>query len=83
MFHLTGSPVELSRELISTGENKIWQLSGVYFRNFSMFFLSYRALAVDITNLIISAPVTLEGKVKVPIFAIFGVFQAIRFGIRL
>ena len=44
---------------------------------------SYRALAENIKNLLISALVSVETRLKFPTFAIFGIFQALRFSTSL
>ena len=65
-----------------------------YLREFSIFFREiymvarfYQARSVDIKSLLISALVSLDMRLKVPIFGnfltIFGIFQAVRFGISL
>ena len=74
-------PRELSRDLFSTeGKRKfaIFEVFRAYLREFSIFFheiymvaRSYQVLAADIKSLLISALVSLETRLKVPILAIF------------
>ena len=46
-----------------------------FFREIYMLARSYRALAENINNLLISALVSVEARIKVPIFAIFVFFK--------
>ena len=77
----SSSPRELSRDLFSTGGKRkfsIFEVFRAYLKEFSIFFheiylvaKSYRALTEDIKSLIISAVVSLETRLKVPIFSLY------------
>ena len=82
----SSGPRELSRDLFSTGGKwkfAIFEVFRAYLREFSIFFheifmvaRSHRVLAADIKSLLISALVSLETRIKVPILAIFWRFLA-------
>ena len=76
----SGGPIELSGDLFLTRSKRklVFVFFRVYFREFSIFFheifivaRSYRVLAADIKSLLISALVSLETRLKVPILALF------------
>ena len=70
-----------SGDLFSTGVKRkfaIFEVFRAYLRDFSIFFheiniiaRSFRVLAADIKSLLVSALVSLETRLKVPILAIF------------
>ena len=71
---------ELSRDLSTEGKRKfaIFEVFRAYLEEFSIFFRdiymvarSYQALAADIKSLLVTALVSLETRLKVPILAIF------------
>ena len=88
----SSGPRELSRDLLSTGGERKLSVFEVlehisefskFSREIYLLSRSYRALAENIKNLLISALVSVETRLKFPTFAIFGIFQALRFSTSL
>ena len=83
-FHRSSGPRKLSRDFLSTGGKRnfaIFEVFKAYLSEFSIYFheicmvaKSYQVLAVYIKSLLLSALVSLERRLKVPILAIFDAF---------
>ena len=81
-YVFSSSPRELSRDLFSTGGKRkfaIFEVFRAYLKEFSILFYEifmvaryHQVLAADIKGMLISALVSLETRLKVMIFAIFG-----------